>query len=894
MLKSFQQQKKNLPIEIESATEGEFLSINETEKGVLVLRGKVILKLSKGKLRANLITIDNKKKTIYAEGNIIYTEGKLKITGNNFIYNLKLERGVIYKIKGSYYPAYFFGEKFKKIDHENYLLEIVYFTNCNAEKPHFSFKAKKIVFQQDKNIAIFNARLYVGAFPVLPIPFLYLSSLGNGWKVQAGSNNTQGNFFQNSYRWSVPGFSFLFPINYLLRLDWYEKTGEVLQLDMIKISPWLNYNVKLGYADHKKYRFTNSFEERLGTSFGLGNVVVTNQIHTDPLSEIPTKYKESFPFYRNVGIQREDWQKANVLLNARKSSNKKNYTRNFFIKYDYYSNRFFEYEYGNRYNSKNTFYSFYTEDDTRLPLVLNSLNWSIDYIEQRNNWTLEMEIDKNFSYYDLQPTKESNFFPVNATLPKLNITSSTPFAQLPYSNSPLYYDFTFYIENQKYYSTTLKKQTFEIDDKTIVNPNSNYKAEPVRDEIFSYIENGLKTTVHFGSYISLTPSLYYGAQKYFLNYEKNTVSNSDISQKNTLKQKSYQYIRGENNLRIGTAEIFFNVKHNQKNTFQNELEDPTGNVPQNELELSLESYLMDDWYFALLSNKDIRKNPKEINDKEKWYFTIFRSSGFFDFLNHFRKKRISLLEKKRSLYSGIYINNDFVYKTFASKPHSNILDISYKMGGFSVPLIQTIKEFDIGFNWYHVYDSPELDRYGFFFKTDTQVSRNIEMEFEIDSAVADNWKFAKKANIFENYLSQEKNSDGTVYFNLRDFYNSTTNQENSQSTNIFQDILEGMGFYGPEAKKKTAFNIKKLLVGLKYNLHLWDFKVGYSMGIRAIPSGLKAEQQLNFYDQSVYFSASMSKFSFGKTPTKTKSKGSRIYHRTKKYFDNFVWEDWIE
>ena len=889
--------QKNLPIQIESATEGEFLSVDENTNGVLVLRGKVVLKLSKGRLKANIITIDSKKKSIYAEGDITYTEENLTVKGYNFIYDLNLERGVIYKIRGDYYPAYFFGEKLKKLDNESYQLEIAYFTTCNAEKPHYSFKAKKITIQEDKSIAISNARLYVGSFAVLPIPFLYLSSLGNGWNVQFGSNNTQGNFIQNTYNWSVPGFSFLLPINYQIRLDWYEKTGEVLQIQMRKISPWLNYSINLGYANHKKYTFSNSFEQRLGTSFGFGNTVITNQVYTDPLEEVPSEFKTGLPYYRDVGIKRENWYKANVLLNARKSSNEKNYTRNFFIQFDDYSNVSFEYEYGYRYNSRNSFDSFYTEDESRLPLLLNNLKWSAVYVEKRENLNINLKIDKNLSYYNLRPESKSDFFPTSETLPQLNISNDILITKLPFYNSPIYYNIDFLVENKKYYSTVPKQNKVSVSTtETKTNTASKYSVKPLRNDIFTSIENGLRTSMIFNNYMSFTPHIYYGLQESFVSYEKNELSNSDVSYRETLKQKNYQYFRSNNNLRLGFPELFFNVKQNQKVSYKPEAKNTVdGNQIQNELELSLESYLIDNWNMSLLSTKDIRRHRKEIDDKEKWNYTIFRLSGFFDFINT-KKRKLSLMEIKRSFYSGIYINNDFVYDTAQSKSHSNIVDLSYKMGGFSFPLIQKFKEFDIGFNWYHVYANASLDRYSFFFKTDVELSQNVGFDISLDSAVSESWQFTKYVEESKNQkiLAMMLDSNTTVTSSEYDQLNTVYGLD-AKRKNFFKDILAGFGFFGPVEKNNTAFNIQKLLFNLKYNLHQWDFKIGYGMEVRSIASGFNLERRLDFYDQSIYFSASMAKFSFGKTEKNTDKddRGYKIFNQTKDYFDSFVWQDWI-
>ena len=62
--------KKDLPMVIENAAEGELMRVDQTKGGVLVLRGRVRIKLRSGSLEAETISVDSDRGDVYAEGGI--------------------------------------------------------------------------------------------------------------------------------------------------------------------------------------------------------------------------------------------------------------------------------------------------------------------------------------------------------------------------------------------------------------------------------------------------------------------------------------------------------------------------------------------------------------------------------------------------------------------------------------------------------------------------------------------------------------------------------------------------------------------------------------------------------------------------------------------------------
>jgi hypothetical protein len=876
------EKKKKPPIQIQNASEGELLSIDQTKSGVFVLRGRVEVKVGNGILKADSVTVDSQRQEVYAEGGIEYKEGSLKVKGEKFLYDSKLNKGVVYDTKISSYPSYYIGEKFKKIDDQRYLLEMGYFTTCNAEIPHYSFQAKKILIHDEGTVVAYNINYKVGSSTVFWLPFLYNSPSGNGWIMQAGKNQTQGFFLQNSYQWSNPiSDNGILANGYKLRADYYEKTGEATQLQMWKLSPWLNYDINIGYANHKKYATTNAFEDRF-QNFGIGNVVITNQVDKGemfPGSGLP---------YRNYGVDYEPWWKVNFVMNSKQFDTAKDINRNIQIRFDKYTNRTFDYEYGNRFEPSNTIQSLYTRRDQRFGLIRNALTWSFDYTENRGDLSVNVGMRRNLVYYFLNPTTRSDYFPTVDVAPITTIKNSSQIGLLPYFQTPIYWDIYFNNSLTRYYGAPQKENleyyTYiaSIPDFTPyserINNSATYKETILRTQGFTRGENGFRTSIIPNSLTSFTPSVYFGAQRETVDFpNSSTTSSSNISLETSLKQNSFQYVRQNHNFRFGIPEIFLNATYRKVDSFKPDRVDPIlGTTRQHELELALESYALQDWEVSVRTIRDMRNISNQYQNQpsnnDRWYYTVFRFSGFIDFVDGVRARRPTLVERQRSFYSGVFINNDFVYHSPQGRPLSNQFTMSYKMGGFTFPFIKQFRTFEMGGTWYHVYRDGFLDNYRLFLKTDVKIATSTGLEMELDSRVTEPWRY-----------TQERAVPGNYFGSYTDLFTYDTGI-NYDQTSIWRDLAYGTGASGSENKKKTALNVNRYMITLKHNLHSWEYRLTYSMDLRALPGGISGDSVLTFYDQSLFFSLSLTNFSLGSDQTSETSR-VRLFRYRKQPLD---------
>ncbi|EPG75453.1 hypothetical protein LEP1GSC058_2104 [Leptospira fainei serovar Hurstbridge str. BUT 6] len=856
--------KKEPPMVIENAAEGELLRVDKTKNGVLVLRGRVRIKLRSGHLEAETISVDSDRQEIYAEGGIRYDDGRAKVEGDKFIYDYKLDKGVVYRTKGTLAPAYFFGEKFKKLDDKRYMLEMGYFTACNAEKPHYSFEVNKVVIYEDRTAFSTNVKLKIGGTTVFWLPAFYTNNLGNGWMTQMGKNNTQGLFMQNSYQWSTIPTWVLAPMGYKLRADFYEKTGQAVQLEMWKQSGALNYLIDLGYANHKEYQITSGFQDR----FNISTTAVTNEVDRGT----------NWAGYPDVGKKSEPWLKGRVFLNSKMNNTEKDVTRNFSIQYENFTNRLFEYEYGNRYQPSNSLQSLYTYRDVRFGYVRNNLEWKADYTENRGDLSVNVNMKRNMLFYNLAPQTKSGYFPTVDVLPSVTIKNNSEIGRLPYFETPVYWDTYLTSTLLRFYGAPVRQNLkIPTPDGNFQDPNGDYKENLLRTQTFIQGETGFRTSMNFGSYVSLAPNVYYGAKKQSAALPSNnqTSQTTFTALERSLARDSYQYIRTNTNLRIGAPVFFFNTTYRKLEAEKPDLQDPVlMRNRQHELELSLESYALENFEISLKTVRDLRNFSSgyqpQPTSQERWYYTVFRFAGYFDFLEGVSRRKRSLLERKRSFYTGLFFNNDFVYHTPLHRPLSNNLTVSYKLGGFRLPFLRYIREFEAGGTWYHVYYAEMIDSYRFFIKANIDITRELGFEAELDSRVTEPWRYTNQT---DNYYYQRYivSQDPTAPFTSM----------NMNSTSIGQDLVNGTGINGTQAQRNTALNINRVMGVLKYNLHTMNFKLGVSSDLRSVPGGTNAASQVTFYDQSIFFSISLTDLTIGTEDTSQLTR-MRIYRFRKR------------
>ena len=239
-------------------------------------------------------------------------------------------------------------------------------------------------------------------------------------------------------------------------------------------------------------------------------------------------------------------------------------------------------------------------------------------------------------------------------------------------------------------------------------PYGDAKSGVARTEIETVVETGLKTNLNFGGYLTFSPSGYYGFQKYSLDIPGG-VQQNNLSREREFRRNSYIYTRQNHRLSFGVPAILLSSTFRWTDGSRSELPEQTlmrGRDRVKELEFALESNAFENIEFSVRTIRDLREFSREYNpqptNQQRWYFTVARAAIFFDFFEGFGKKRETLLEKRRSFYSGIFFNNDYVYHTAQKSPLYNNL-IKWGVSLFhSFVILKILKLAVLGFMYFKI------------------------------------------------------------------------------------------------------------------------------------------------------------------------------------------------
>lgn len=809
-------------IGIENAAEGEFMRGEDDKTGLLILRGRIRLRLPQGTVLADTVIVDTNRKELFAEGNLIYTrnpgkdgEGGGEIQAERMLYDQRLGTGILYNADGFLSPVYFMGQSIQQIGEKKISVSHVYFTTCSQRRPHYNFTARKVWLYEDEKVAAAGVLYYVGGIPLLPLPFLYASPWGTGIISQMGYGQIQGFYMQNTYQFSVPDAytsSFL-PTAYRFKADIYERTGHSFGIDFFRFSPGLNYYVELGASEFKRYEVAGDF--RTTGQFRITNAVTRAD--------------------GTIGKDEYKWYKAFALLNYRAQNLKNNSVRNVQLRFEDYSHRMYEFEFGGRYTPTSTIPALYQRGEADRGLIRNTTNWNLVYNEAFDDFSIRVQAQRDRAWLENSNYQDSQFIPVSDIAPSVDLKKKWTLGRIPWLDTPVIWENALYSDLTKTYSSG----------KTYQTKNTN---------LFT---SGLRTFFSPIQYVTFQPFVGYGAQKTTahtptrVNYTTTgTVTTQGVStndfkalEKEAARQ-SYQFLFTEDELVLGPDLLFLRAIYRRKESFKEEEKDaPAVNVygfDQNqkvhEVEGSLEAYPINRLSLSLTSIYDLRQYQFPVEQKDRWYYPVFRADYYLDFINLFREERENLLSRRKMHFMGLRISNDYIYDARNKRDHGNIAGLSFESGGFDLVLLRRLRFFEAGFYWYHVYYNPALDHMRFNMKLDLQILRWLFLETELES----------RATEIERYRKDSKDSNG--YYNYVSFP---------------QDLVNASGLAGRQRRENAVFNIGTFEGALVMDLHDFEFRLGYRMEQRSMLAAAGTIENVTFYDSKVYFSLTLLRFDIG-------------------------------
>lgn len=806
-------------IAIENAAEGEYMQGEDDERGLLKLAGRIRVRLPQGYLLADRVIVDTRREELYAEGDLVYVDGRTEVRAERIIYNLKEQSGILYNASGFADPLHFVGRNVTQISAGRFSLSHAYFTTCAEEKPHYSFTARRVWLYDNNKVFAVGALYHVGGVPLLPLPFLFASNWGTGIIAQAGVSQVQGWFLQTTYQFGVPEavYSAWQPMAYRFIFDVYQNTGRAGGVELYRFSPGLSYALQFGAARFQRYGAAGDFRDE-------EQVRITNQV--------PRCYGTPGQpgYYCTTGEDEQDWFKAFALLSYRGGSAADNVARNLYLRYEDYANQYYEFEFGARFTPTSTIPALYQDGEAGRGLIRPNTEWSMVYTEQRGD--LSVRIAANRTRYWLATTDPSNgqYVPTNDILPTIDIEKRIRLGEIPAIEMPVYWDHFLHVDVTRQYSA-------------IQQSGGEYRAEEYQSLNNNSYRTAFRSYLSFYPWISLEPIVGAGAQKTIASAD-NASASAQASLEREAKKQSYEFWFTDSALTIGPDILFGRATYRRKESTREEqddtatvnLTDYNGSQKLNETELALEFHPLLNLGFSATTIYDHREFPYAVRTRDRWSYPVFRADLYLDFLNLFRNERENLISRNRVHFLGLRLINDYVYDPVLKRDHSNVFGATLEMGGFDLWLLRRLRYLEMSYYWYHVYYNPELDHMRFALKLDVQLWSWGYFEAELESRAVDAGRYDRQ--------STDRAGDP----NYRAFSN---------------DVIDATGLGGRRAQEEAVFNTAFFRGALVLDLHDWEYRFGYELEQRTTFGGTTSVRAVNFYDNRFTFSVSLLRYDLG-------------------------------
>lgn len=139
------------------------------------LEGNVELVESTRTIRADEAFVDLQTGEARARGNVELDDGLNRLRGERGTYDLKSRAGSLQKARAEYPPWRVWSREASVDAERRARFEEAFFTSCEAEEPHYHFRAGKLRVIPKKRLWATNVRLHLGPVPIFYTPFLWKS-----------------------------------------------------------------------------------------------------------------------------------------------------------------------------------------------------------------------------------------------------------------------------------------------------------------------------------------------------------------------------------------------------------------------------------------------------------------------------------------------------------------------------------------------------------------------------------------------------------------------------------------------------------------------------------------------------------------------------------------------
>jgi hypothetical protein len=755
------------------ADEGEYIKLTDSGEDILTMTGNIKMEFDGKAIYARYIVYNRNTGDVTFTGDLLFSDGRNRIQAEKGIFNVKDYAGVLYNAKSVEKPIFFETNKIRIVNKNTYITNNTDLTTCDLERPHYYFSVKKVTIYRDKRAIAFNAVYTVGDIPLFYFPVVAHSDDGIGIITQFGQGGRRGTFMQNTVKYTSESGD-----KWKYKLDVYDKLGTYGGLEYNSKSQDSSTRI---YVAGAKYQYA----EPSG-----GNWV-----------------NKSLPEGEN-----DNWFKMmlNNDINFNKRNNSSSYSS---IKFEWMNNWDFERYYDARREPAESFmmFGFIPPEIAQRQFI----NWNYTVGDRSSNHDISLQFARQW-YWD-------------TTKPRNNIDHySTTGRYVPYADQlPIFkfsYNDSFFLFSYNDGGSNKKQKinwfvNFAGDSYKQYDHGNYYST--------TYRPSGnllLNTDIQFLNYFTYTP----GIQNGFIAQETSGPYNNDASAKKSAElaadKNSFEYFELSNALKFGLSKYYLQVAHYYRRSFlEKETVEPYVHERRNDFVGGLYLLPLDEFKMSVTSSYDARTNYPF--DGERLKNIAVGNSIFLDFSKLFYDSGSVSNRKAGLFYSGIEAVNNYLYITKEKTSGYDIFDLKFTTGNFSLPVFKRVRNFEIGYNFYHDYRFEFRD------------TMSLKWALAMDLHKLWRLEIGSGSQADRSYLLYDNNGQ-----------------------NFFDDLQKSLYFYDRDKSKNAVFTLRNLYVNILHDLHCWEIGFFYNLQRKTENWGPESRDRLMYYEHLFFVSLTLKAF----------------------------------
>ena len=172
-------------------------------------KGDVVVRYGDMTLRADQARFNTLTKEVWAEGNVRLYRASQEWKAPALYYNLETHAIKTAEVWGLFEPVYLYGRDLSQIASNHYLIAQATLSTCDQEHPHYRLQATHADIYPGDRVVLHNCKLWLGPIPVLWLPAMTWSLVGDVPPVdlEVGSTTRWGFFIRTETNWRLnPNF----------------------------------------------------------------------------------------------------------------------------------------------------------------------------------------------------------------------------------------------------------------------------------------------------------------------------------------------------------------------------------------------------------------------------------------------------------------------------------------------------------------------------------------------------------------------------------------------------------------------------------------------------------------------------------------------------------------